>query len=49
LSDITLSVDDAHVATVEIHRPPANYFDTTLIRELADAYERVDADLTASH
>jgi 2-(1,2-epoxy-1,2-dihydrophenyl)acetyl-CoA isomerase len=44
LSDLSLSVDDAHVATVEIHRPPANYFDAALIRELADAYERLDAD-----
>jgi enoyl-CoA hydratase/carnithine racemase len=36
-------VDDAHVATVEIHRPPANYFDAALIRELGDAYETIDA------
>jgi 2-(1,2-epoxy-1,2-dihydrophenyl)acetyl-CoA isomerase len=44
LSDVTVAVGDAHVATVEIHRPPANYFDAKLIRELADAYERIDAD-----
>jgi 2-(1,2-epoxy-1,2-dihydrophenyl)acetyl-CoA isomerase len=44
LSDLTVSLDDEHVATVEIHRPPANYFDAALIRELADAYERLDAD-----
>jgi 2-(1,2-epoxy-1,2-dihydrophenyl)acetyl-CoA isomerase len=44
LSDVTVSIDDAHVATIEIHRPPANYFDAALIRELADAYERIDAD-----
>jgi enoyl-CoA hydratase/carnithine racemase len=43
LSDVTVAVDDAHVATVEIHRPPANYFDAALIRELADAYEALDA------
>ena len=43
MSDVTVAVDDAHVATVEIHRPPANYFDAALIRELADAYEALDA------
>jgi enoyl-CoA hydratase/carnithine racemase len=43
LSDVTVALDDAHVATVEIHRPPANYFDAALIRELGDAYETVDA------
>jgi enoyl-CoA hydratase/carnithine racemase len=44
LSDVTVAVDDAHVATVEIHRPPANYFDAALIKELGDAYETIDAD-----
>jgi enoyl-CoA hydratase/carnithine racemase len=44
LSDVTVTVDDEHVATVEIHRPPANYFDAALIRELGDAYEALDAD-----
>jgi len=44
LSDVTVAVDDAHVATVEIHRPPENYFDAALIKELADAYEAIDAD-----
>jgi enoyl-CoA hydratase/carnithine racemase len=44
LSDVSVTVDDAHVASVEIHRPPENYFDAALIRELADAYERLDAD-----
>jgi enoyl-CoA hydratase/carnithine racemase len=43
LSDVTVAVDDGHVATVEIHRPPANYFDAALIRELGDAYEQIDA------
>jgi enoyl-CoA hydratase/carnithine racemase len=42
LSEVTVAVDDAYVATVEIHRPPANYFDAALIRELADAYETID-------
>jgi enoyl-CoA hydratase/carnithine racemase len=44
LTDVTVVVDDAHVATVEIHRPPENYFDAALIRDLGDAYEAIDAD-----
>jgi len=39
-----MTVDGEHIATVEIHRPPANYFDAALIRDLADAYETIDAD-----
>ena len=35
---------DGHVATVEIRRPPNNFFDYGLIHELANAYERLDAD-----
>ena len=35
---------DGHVATVEIRRPPNNFFDYDLIHELANAYERLDAD-----
>ncbi len=34
-----------HVAIVEIHRPPNNYFDTALIKGIADAYERLDDDV----
>lgn len=30
------------VAVVEIRRPPNNFFDATLIRDLADTYERLD-------
>lgn len=47
MSDVTLEMGDDHVATVEIHRPPHNYFDAGLIGELADAYEAVDADPAA--
>jgi enoyl-CoA hydratase/carnithine racemase len=43
LTDVTVVVDEAYVATVEIHRPPANYFDAALIRDLGDAYETIDA------
>lgn len=44
MSDVTVSIAPGHVATVEIHRPPNNFFDATLIRDLADAYEALDAD-----
>ena len=38
-----VSVDlDGHIATVEIHRPPHNFFDVALIRALADAYHALD-------
>lgn len=42
-SEITVEIRDL-VATVEIHRPPHNFFDFELIRGLADAYEAIDAD-----
>ncbi len=37
--EVTLAVGPDQVATVEIHRPPANYFDAALIGALADAYD----------
>ncbi len=39
-----IAVTDGRVATVELRRPPENYFDLALLRELADAYERLDGD-----
>ncbi len=33
-----------HVALVEIRRPPHNFFDIALIREIASAFEALDAD-----
>jgi len=42
-NDITVELD-GHVATVEIHRPPNNFFDYELISAIADAYEMLDAD-----
>jgi 2-(1,2-epoxy-1,2-dihydrophenyl)acetyl-CoA isomerase len=42
--DVTVTISDDHVAVVEMHRPPDNYFDLTLIRSLADAYQALDAD-----
>jgi 2-(1,2-epoxy-1,2-dihydrophenyl)acetyl-CoA isomerase len=42
--DVTVTLGDDFVSTVELHRPPHNYFDQTLIRSLADAYQALDAD-----
>ena len=42
-TDLTVDLD-RHVATVEIHRPPNNFFDYDLIHAIANAYERLDAD-----
>src|SRR5262249_692841 len=33
-----------HVATVEIRRPPHNFFDLGLIRAIAEAFEALDAE-----
>jgi 2-(1,2-epoxy-1,2-dihydrophenyl)acetyl-CoA isomerase len=41
--DVSVHVADDFVATVELHRPPNNYFDLGLIRSLADALESLDA------
>lgn len=35
---------DGHVALVEIQRPPHNFFDVSLINQIADAFKRLDAD-----
>ncbi|SOJ53979.1 putative enoyl-CoA hydratase [Mycobacterium simulans] len=43
-ADVTVEFD-GHVAIVEIHRPPNNYFDTALIASIADAYERLDDEV----
>jgi enoyl-CoA hydratase/carnithine racemase len=40
-----ISVDiSAHIARVEIHRPPHNFFDDRLIGDLADAFEAMDRE-----
>src|SRR4051794_18800848 len=40
-----IGVDIAgHVATIEIRRPPNNFFDLSLINQIADALEELDAD-----
>ena len=41
--DIGVSLDGM-VATVEIRRPPHNFFDSVLIAEIGEAFERLDAD-----
>src|SRR6267143_297033 len=35
---------DGMVATVEMRRPPHNFFDSVLIAEIGEAFERLDAD-----
>lgn len=45
--DVTVEIGADHVATVEMHRPPSNFFDTSLIRNLADAYRYVDDGMEA--
>jgi enoyl-CoA hydratase/carnithine racemase len=35
---------DGHVATVEIQRPPHNFFDFSLIGQIADAFTQLDDD-----
>jgi 2-(1,2-epoxy-1,2-dihydrophenyl)acetyl-CoA isomerase len=42
--EITVALGADFVATVELHRPPDNYFDRALIGELADTYQALDAD-----
>jgi len=42
--DVRVEIDDGFVATVEIQRPPHNYFDLPLIDDLASAFEALDAD-----
>ena len=41
--DVSVELGDDHVAEVEIRRPPNNFFDASLIRNLADAYEDLAA------
>lgn len=42
--DVTVEVGDDFVATIELHRPPNNYFDVNLIRSLAEALEMLDGE-----
>ena len=42
-ADIAVTCAD-HVTTVEIQRPPANFFDHSLIGQIADAFDAADED-----
>ena len=42
--DVTVTLDDSFVATVEMHRPPENFFEVDVLRSLADACEALDGD-----
>ncbi len=42
-ADIAVNIE-GHVATVEIQRPPHNFFDFSLIGQLADAFAKLDED-----
>lgn len=44
--ELTVEIKD-FVATVEIQRPPHNFFDFALIRQIADTYEKIDQDPSA--
>ena len=41
--DIGIS-NEGHVGVVEIQRPPHNFFDNSLINQIADAFEAFDKD-----
>src|SRR5687767_12587734 len=42
--DVSVSVESGGVATVQMHRPPNNFFDFELIQDLASVYEHLDRD-----
>ncbi|WP_026435813.1 enoyl-CoA hydratase/isomerase family protein [Acidovorax sp. JHL-9] len=44
MSDISIT-HEGHVATIVIDRPPHNYFDVELIRDIASALEHIDEDV----
>jgi enoyl-CoA hydratase/carnithine racemase len=44
IGDVEVTVGADHVATMEVRRPPNNFFDVDLIRTLADVAETLAAD-----
>ena len=42
--ELTVKLADDYVATLEIHRPPSNYFSVGLIKQIADACDELAAD-----
>lgn len=45
--EISVTVDENHVALVEVQRPPNNFFSLNMLGSLADAIDAVDADTAA--
>jgi 2-(1,2-epoxy-1,2-dihydrophenyl)acetyl-CoA isomerase len=45
-SELCVQTGDDHVAVIEIRRPPNNFFDVALIRQLADACDELARDGT---
>ena len=41
IGDVSVDLGDDRVAEVEIHRPPNNFFDASLIGGLVAAYEQL--------
>ena len=41
---VAATVGDQHVATVELCRPPNNFFDVAMIRRIADLYDALAAE-----
>lgn len=41
-NEVSIHPASDHVSLVEINRPPHNYFDATLIRQIADAYQELE-------
>jgi 2-(1,2-epoxy-1,2-dihydrophenyl)acetyl-CoA isomerase len=42
--DLSIEIGEDYVTTIEIQRPPENFFDQALIHDLADTLERLDAN-----
>lgn len=42
--DVHVTIDDDHVATAEIRRPPNNFFDLQLIDSMVEAFTALDAE-----
>jgi enoyl-CoA hydratase/carnithine racemase len=42
--DVAVEIGPGYIATVELRRPPDNFFDVAMIRALADAYQALDDD-----
>ncbi|MGD9795126.1 MAG: enoyl-CoA hydratase/isomerase family protein [Acidimicrobiia bacterium] len=43
--DLVVTAGDDHVTTIELNRPPENYLDEDLVRQIADVLESVEHDL----